>query len=117
MTSVSLAKQRNQEWIDLLLPAGSPKERLALLSEMTPQLPLLPPNGCDDEYRIVGCQSVVFVRAELRENLVWFSMYAQSTFIRILVDSQISLFQGTPPEEVFYYTPDWVEKTQIDTVL
>lgn len=117
MSSVATAQQRNQEWIDLLVPAGSPKEQLAFLSEMPFQIPLLSLSECADEYRVPGCQSVVFVKAELRDQQVWFSLYAQSTFIRALVDSQISVFQGCSPETIFHYTPTWIEETQLHTVL
>lgn len=117
MSPSSLAQQRNQEWIDLLSPIGSPKERLAFLNELPFQIPLLSPQECEEPYRVTGCQSVVFVKAELREDLVWFSLYAQSTFIRTLIDTQVSVFQGLPPDEIFSYTPNWLEETRLHTVL
>lgn len=117
MSPSSLSRQRNQEWIDLLLPIGSPKERLAFLSELPFQIPLLSPQECEEHYRVSGCQSVVFVKAELRDGLVWFSLYAQSTFIRTLIDTQVSIFQGLPPDEIFSYAPTWLEETRLNTVL
>ena len=70
------------------------------LIDMGKTLPLVDPKYKTDQYLISGCQSRVWVSAEMKEGKVVFKADSDAVITKGIVNLLIRIFSNQPPEEI-----------------
>ncbi|MFO0014772.1 MAG: SufS family cysteine desulfurase [Planctomycetota bacterium] len=78
----------------------TPEERIGYLIELGQTLPDLPTEYQTEEYRVLGCQSMVWVVPNLREGSLFFRGTSDAPMVRGLVAILISIYSGRSPREI-----------------
>lgn len=71
-------------------------------------LPLIEDAYKDDAHRIHGCQSQVWVRAELKDGRVWFRADSDAQITKGLVALLVRVLSGLTPEEIVAARLDFI---------
>ncbi len=74
--------------------------RYEYLIELGQSLPLIEDEYKSDAFKIKGCQSQVWVRAEAREGLVYYKGDSDAMITKGLVALLVHVLSGQPPEAV-----------------
>jgi cysteine desulfuration protein SufE len=77
-----------------------PQERLMFLVERAKRVPPLPASARVEENRVLGCVSIVWLAAEMREGLCYFRGDAESPVVRALVVLLCDFFSGFAPSAI-----------------
>ncbi|MEG1622021.1 MAG: SufE family protein [Alistipes sp.] len=78
------------EWLD----------KYAYLIELSDKLPAIDPTHRTDQYLISGCQSRVWVDAQLREGKVYFSADSDAIITKGIIALLIRVLNGRTPQEI-----------------
>ena len=78
------------EWLD----------RYNYLIELSSELPAIAPEHRTEQYLIKGCQSRVWVDAELREGRVYFSADSDAIITKGIIALLIKVLNGRTPQEI-----------------
>ena len=75
-------------------------ERYAMLIEMGKECPIIDEKCRDDAHLINGCQSRVWLNAELKDGKVYYSADSDAVIIKGIVNLLIKVFSGQTPEDI-----------------
>jgi cysteine desulfuration protein SufE len=100
-----------QQVLDDLAVIDDPQERMGLLVDRARRVPALPPSERIEAHRVLGCVSVVWVVAELRDGTCYFRADAESPVVRGLVVFLAQFFSGFTPAAIVAADPDPLEAT------
>ncbi len=70
-----------------------------------------------EDHKIKGCQSQVWMTAELVDNKIIFQGDSDALIVRGLVAMVISVYSGSTPEEILSYEPIFLKEIGFDTGL
>jgi cysteine desulfuration protein SufE len=77
--------------------------------ELGKSLPLIDEEFKTKQYLISGCQSQVWLHAELKDGLVWFKADSDAIITKGIVNLLITVLEGHSPKEIMDYDMGFVE--------
>ncbi|NLO67092.1 MAG: SufE family protein [Bacteroidales bacterium] len=89
-----------EEWMD----------KYNYLIEMGKELPLSDPALRNDKYRIRGCQSRVWINADLKDGKIFYTADSDAIITKGLAALMIRVFTGHTPEEIINADLSFIEK-------
>ena len=78
----------------------SGQERLSYLIELGGLLPDFPKEWCTEEYRVVGCQSMVWVVADMKDGVLHISASSDAPMVAGLIVILFACYQRKSPQEI-----------------
>lgn len=75
-------------------------DKYEYLIELGNQLPAIDPTFKTDEYLINGCQSKVWLNADLNEGRIWYQADSDAIIVRGIVALLVKVLNGQPPKEI-----------------
>ena len=78
--------------------------------EMGNMLKDFPKDKMTDEYKIKGCQSSVWLTAEMDDGKIYFNSDSDSSIVKGLAALMIRVFSGRTPDEIINSKLDFLEK-------
>jgi cysteine desulfuration protein SufE len=85
-------------------------ERYQHIIDMGRKLPAFPPVWMDDAHRVPGCQSKVWMEAELREGALHFAAAADAAIVSGLVALLLRVYSGRSPAEILATDPAFLKE-------
>lgn len=70
-----------------------------------------------DQYKVKGCQSSVWMFAEIKDGKIYFYADSDAAIVRGLIALLLKVYSGRTPEEVIHTPPDFIEKLGLNTNL
>ncbi|MCK9325160.1 MAG: SufE family protein [Bacteroidales bacterium] len=89
-----------EEWMD----------KYNYLIEMGKELPLIDPALRNDNYLIRGCQSRVWINADLKDGKIFYTADSDAIITKGLAALMIRVFTGHTPEEIINADLSFIEK-------
>ncbi len=86
-------------------------ERYEYVIGLGKQLEPLPDEARDSEHLIKGCQSQVWLDAQLKDGLVYFFADSDSLITKGMIALFIAVLNGEKPDDILTADMDFVEKT------
>jgi len=94
------------------------EEKYEKLIHLGRDLPDLPEKHKTEDHKIRGCQSRVWLVAELdKENKLLFQAQSDSMLVKGLLSILLGIYSGLSPAEVLNTSPDFISKIGFDTYL
>jgi len=85
-------------------------ERYQHIIDMGRKLPPFPAEWMDEEHRIRGCQSKVWMRSELRDGDLYFAGASDAAIVSGLVALMLRVYSGRPPAEFLATDPVFLKE-------
>jgi cysteine desulfurase / selenocysteine lyase len=79
------------------------EERIQTLIELGQSLPPFPEEYCTEQYRVVGCQSMVWFVPRWEEGRLFFNASSDAPMVRGLAAVLVSAYSGKTPDEILSY--------------
>lgn len=79
------------------------EERVQTLIELGQSLPPFPEEYCTEQYRVVGCQSMVWFVPQWRDGHLFFQASSDAPMVRGLAAVLVSAYSGRTPQEIVTY--------------
>lgn len=76
------------------------EDRYQHLIDLGRKLPPLPPRYASEEYRLRGCQSVVYFAAETQDGEITFHAGSDAAIVQGLIALLLRVYSGRTPEEI-----------------
>jgi cysteine desulfuration protein SufE len=84
-------------------------DRYQFIIELGQKLPPFPEQWADDEHRVPGCQSRVWLAHELRDGRLYFAGASDAAIVSGLVALLLRVYSGRPPAEVIATEPSFLK--------
>ncbi|MFI3262634.1 MAG: SufE family protein [Rikenellaceae bacterium] len=97
---MNLINQRQDEIIDEFSGIDDWMDKYNYLIELSHELPQLDPKYKTDAYLIDGCQSRVWINAEIEDGVMRISAESDAIIAKGLVALLVRVFDGVSPEEI-----------------
>ncbi len=75
-------------------------DRYAMLIEMGKECPIIDPHYRNDNYLINGCQSRVWLHAELKDGKIYFTADSDAVITKGIINLLIKVFSGQTPADI-----------------
>ena len=85
-------------------------ERYQHIIDMGRKLPPFPTEWMDEEHRIRGCQSKVWMQAELRDGDLYFAGASDAAIVSGLVALMLRVYSGRAPAEILATDPVFLKE-------
>lgn len=79
------------------------EERIQTLIELGQSLPPFPEEYCTEQYRVVGCQSMVWFVPRWDDGRLFFNASSDAPMVRGLAAVLVSAYSGKTPDEILSY--------------
>ncbi|MCU0721795.1 MAG: SufE family protein, partial [Pirellula sp.] len=79
------------------------EERVQTLIELGQSLPPFPEEYCTEQYRVVGCQSMVWFVPQWSDGRLLFQASSDAPMVRGLAAVLVSAYSGKTPDEILAY--------------
>ena len=83
-------------------------DRYQFIIELGRKLPAFPTGWQDDAHRVPGCQSQVWMEAQLREGRLYLAGASDAAIVSGLVALLLKVYSGRPPAEILATSPDFL---------
>ena len=80
------------------------------LIELGKSLPVIDPEHKTDEFKIKGCQSQVWLNAEMKDGRIYFKADSDAVITKGIIALLIRVMSGHPPNEIAEADFDFIEK-------
>lgn len=107
-TTMTLA-QTQQELIDEFAMFSDWQDRYEHLIELGKDLPLIAPENKTDDNLVRGCQSRVWLNAQLKNDLVHFTADSDAMITKGIVALLVRVFNDRTPEEIIGASTDFID--------
>ena len=108
---------RQERLIDELNSRQDWLEKYEYLIALGKNLPSSEEQLKTDSYALKGCQSQVWVRAQLREGTIRFAADSDSVITRGMIALVLAVLDGIPPEDAAQADLYFIERTGLDRYL
>ena len=115
-TAETMAEKENQ-LVSEFSQLASWEERYQLLIEKGRQMPSWPENEKKEDLKVKGCQSQVWLKAEMKEGRIVFSADSDALISKGLISILIEVYSQSTPEEILNYRPEFIKKIGLDSSL
>ncbi len=85
-------------------------DRYQFIIELGRKLPAFPPAWMDDAHRVPGCQSQVWMQAELQDGRLMLAGMSDAAIVSGLVALLLRVYSGRPPAEILATSPDFLTR-------
>ena len=85
-------------------------ERLQYLIELGRKLPPFPPEWANDDHRVPGCQSKVWMEATRRDGRLYFAGASDAAIVSGLVALLLRVYTGRTPAEILATDPVFLKE-------
>jgi cysteine desulfuration protein SufE len=92
-------------------------DRYQYLIDLGRKLPEFPDAWRNEEHRLHGCQSQVWIHQERRGELLHFDAISDSAIVSGLIALLLRVYSDRPPEEIVTTEPDFVGAIGLDSHL
>lgn len=89
---------------------GEWMDRYALLIEKGKDCPVLPDADKNDSFLIKGCQSRVWIKAELKEGKVYFKADSDAVITKGIASMLLYVFSGETPQDILDAPVDFLDR-------
>jgi len=93
------------------------EDRYQLLIDLGRRLPPLPPQYANEDYRLRGCQSVVYFAAETRDGEVTFHAGSDAAIVQGLIALLLRVYSGRTAQEIRETEADFLSEIGLDSHL
>ncbi len=90
------------------------QDKYAYIIELGKKMPLLDPADKKEEHLIHGCQSNVWLVAEIRDNRLWMRADADSSIVKGLVALMLRFYNGQPIGDIVSQEPGFIQEIGMD---
>ena len=97
---MSTVNERQDEIIEEFEGLDDWMDRYAMLIEMGKECPVIDEQYRNDQYLINGCQSRVWLHAELKDGKVYFTADSDAVITKGIINLLIKVFSGQTPEDI-----------------
>ena len=84
-------------------------DRYAFIIDLGRKLPPFPPEWQDDEHRVPGCQSKVWMEAVVRDGRMYLAGASDAAIVSGLVALLLRVYSGRSPAEVLATSPEFLK--------
>jgi cysteine desulfuration protein SufE len=109
--------ERQQEIIREFASIADWEDRYKKLIEFGKSLPDLTDEKKQEEFKVKGCQSQVWMHARLEDGKVVFQADSDALLVRGLVHLLLKVYSGSTPEEILNTPPDFVKEIGLESRL
>jgi len=85
-------------------------DRYSLLIEMGKDCPKIDDRYRDDDHLIRGCQSRVWLNAEYKDGLVYYTADSDAVITKGIINMLITVFSGQTPDDILAADMDFIDK-------
>ncbi len=103
-------QERQAELIELFSPITDWAERYKKVIAIGGELPELPEAYRTDQLKVKGCQSSVWLHAQMNDGRVYFQADSDASIVKGLVALVVHVYSGATPQEIMQTPPDFLEK-------
>ena len=89
-------------------------DRYQYLIDLGRKLPEFPEEWKTEDYRLHGCQSQVWLRAEEKPGSLEFSAISDSAIVSGLIAVLMRVYSGRSPQEILAAEPDFIDAIGLD---
>lgn len=114
---MDLEFQGHQHVKDLFKNCSTKELIYQKIIELGKTIPKMPEKYKTPEYLVSGCQSIVYLHAELVEKKVYFTAFSEALISAGLAALLIEAYQGQSPEMILKVRPTFLEDLQIPALL
>ncbi|HEY3329784.1 MAG TPA: SufE family protein [Capsulimonadaceae bacterium] len=93
------------------------KERYVYIIELGGKMPPYPEEFRTPDYIVKGCQSQVWLHAELDDGVLYFDADSDAAIVRGLLSLAVRVFSGHTPEEIIATPPTYVQRMGLSDAL
>ena len=86
-------------------------ERYGFIIDLGRKLPPFPEAWQNDEHRVPGCQSKVWMEAETRDGRLYLAGASDAAIVAGLVALLLRVYSGRPPAEILGTPPEFLKET------
>lgn len=84
-------------------------DRYEFIIDLGRRLPHFPERWADDEHRVAGCQSRVWLAHELRDGMLFLAGASDAAIVSGLAAMLLRVYSGRPPAEVLATEPKFLK--------
>lgn len=100
---------RQQEIVDEFALFGDWSERYQYLIDLGKQLPEYPQADQSEHWRVLGCQSLVWLKPEGAADALRFAATSDSAIVRGLIALVLRVYSGRSAAEIVATEPEFIE--------
>lgn len=93
------------------------EDKYAHIIALGRNLPPFPEEYRTDDNKVRGCQSQVWLHAELQDGRAVFHGDSDAAIVKGLVALALEVYSGRTPQEIYRTEPDFIKKIGLDTHL
>jgi cysteine desulfuration protein SufE len=108
---------RQQEIIREFSSITDWEDRYKKLIELGKSLPDLPDEKKQEDFKVKGCQSQVWMHARIQDGKIHFEADSDALLVRGLVHLLLRVYSDATPEEILNTPPDFVKEIGLETKL
>ncbi|AFN74438.1 putative SufE Fe/S-cluster-related protein [Melioribacter roseus P3M-2] len=90
------------------------EERYKHLIELGRQMPEMSEELKIDKYKLDGCQSQVWIKAELKDGKIYFVADSDAAIVKGLIALLLKVYSGHTPDEILSNPPEFLKQIGID---
>ncbi|MGK9370099.1 SufE family protein [Melioribacter sp. Ez-97] len=90
------------------------EERYKHLIELGRQMPEMKEELKIDKYKLDGCQSQVWIKAELKDGRIYFEADSDAAIVKGLIALLLKVYSGHTPDEILSNPPEFLKQIGID---
>ncbi len=109
MSTASTLSQAQQEVVDEFALFSDWQDRYEHLIELGKDLPLIAPEHKTDDNLVRGCQSRVWLNAQLKNDLVHFTADSDAMITKGIVALLVRVFNDRTPQEILGASTEFVD--------
>ena len=107
-------KEKQAELVNEFKELDDWDDKYAQIIKMGRQLPEFPAEYKIDKNKIEGCQSQVWIHAELKEGKVSLQADSDAMIVKGLISMLITVYSNHSPDEILISPPDFLNEIGID---
>ena len=107
-------KEKQAELVNEFKELDDWDDKYAQIIKMGRQLPEFPAEYKIDKNKIEGCQSQVWIHAELKEGKVFLQADSDAMIVKGLISMLITVYSNHSPDEILISPPDFLNEIGID---
>ena len=93
------------------------EDRYKKLIEIGKALPEMPPAKKLEDYKVKGCQSQVWIHAQLKDEKIVFEADSDALLVRGLVALLLRIYSDASPADILNTPPDFVKEIGLESKL
>ena len=110
-------KEKQAELVNEFKELDDWDDKYAQIIKMGRQLPEFPAEYKIDKNKIEGCQSQVWIHAELKDGKVFLQADSDAMIVKGLISMLITVYSNHSPDEILISPPDFLNENGLGAML